>query len=110
MRWVVITGLVLLAGGLWLAPADEPKAPAPDSLQAKKLAKIREKFEADEKELQKKLEAAKDADDKKQVAFLIKEAHAFAASDAVELAEENKKDEAGLDAALFALKLLGKYP
>jgi thiol-disulfide isomerase/thioredoxin len=110
MRRVLLAGLVLVTGGLWLAPADEPKAPTPDSPQARKLAKIREKFEADEKELKKKLDAAKDADDKQQVNFLIKEAHAFAASDAVELAEENKKDEAGLDAALFALKLLGKYP
>ena len=77
--------------------------------EARQLAKIKSTLAADEKELRKKLDAAKDADDKKQVEFLIKEKYAFAADDALEIAEANKKDDVGLDAAALAVELLGKY-
>jgi thiol-disulfide isomerase/thioredoxin len=107
MRRVLFAGLVLIVGGLWVAIAEEPKEPS--SALGRKLAKLQKKFEADKKALDKKMADAKEPDDKQQVAFLTKELYAFAASDAVELAEEGKKDEAGLDAAVFALKLLGKY-
>ena len=107
MRWVLFASLVLISGGLWVAFADEPKAA--DGPQARKLAQIKKKFEADLKDLNKKLADAKDPDDKKQVTFLIKELNAFAASDAIEVADENKKDEGALDACVFALKLLGQY-
>jgi thiol-disulfide isomerase/thioredoxin len=107
MRRVLFASLALISGGLWVALADEPKAA--DGPQARKLTQIKKKFEADLKDLNKKMADAKDADDKKQVSFLIKELNAFAASDAVEVAEENKKDEGALDACVFALKLLGQY-
>jgi thiol-disulfide isomerase/thioredoxin len=99
----VITALAFLVG-VGVAFADEPTGP-----RAQKLAKLQKKFEADEKELQKKLADAKEAEDTQQIAFLTKELYVFAAGDAIELAEEGKKDETGLDAAVFALKLLGKY-
>lgn len=107
MRHALLAGFVLASAGAWLAIGDEPKEPT--STVGRKLAKLQKKFEADEKELKKKLADAKDADDAKQAEFLTKELYAFTASDAVELAEDAKKDEAGLDAAVFALKLLGKY-
>ncbi|HJZ93055.1 MAG TPA: TlpA disulfide reductase family protein [Gemmataceae bacterium] len=106
MRRVLLAGLVLFSG-VGIACGDDPKEPA--SPLAKKLAAVQKKFEADQKELQKKLADAKEPDDRKQAEFLLKELSAFAASDAVEIAEEGKKDEAGLDAAIFALKLLGPY-
>jgi thiol-disulfide isomerase/thioredoxin len=108
MRRVLFAGLVVLTGGLWAALGDEPKS-APTSPEAKKLAKIKSTLADDEKELRKKLDAAKDPDDKKQVEFLIKEKYAFAADDALEIADANKKDEVGLEAAAYAMELLGKY-
>jgi thiol-disulfide isomerase/thioredoxin len=84
-------------------------AQEPTTAIGRKLAKIQKKFNDDEKELLKKLSDAKDAEDTKQVEFLMKELHAFAASDAVELAADGKKEDAGLDAAVYAIKLLGKY-
>jgi thiol-disulfide isomerase/thioredoxin len=107
MRRLLFAGLVVLTGGLWAARADDPKAPS--GPEAKKLAKIKAALTADEKELRKKLDDAKDAEDKKQVEFLIKEKYAFAADDALDIAQDNKKDEVGLDAAAYALELLGKY-
>lgn len=104
MRRVLIACLLLISAGLWVGLADEPTSPL-----GRKLAKLEKKFEADKKDLDKKIADAKEADDRKQAEFLMKELHAFTASDAVELAEDAKKDEAGLDAAVFALKLLGKY-
>jgi thiol-disulfide isomerase/thioredoxin len=108
MRRVLFAALVVVTGGLWAAFGDEPKT-APASAEAKKLAKIKSTLEADEKELKKKLDAAKDPDDKKQADFLIKEKYAFAADDALDIAEANKKDDVGLDAAAYAMELLGKY-
>ena len=108
MRRVLYAALVVVTGGLWAALGDEPR-PAPTSPEARKLAKIKSALAEDEKELKKKLDAAKDSDDKKQVDFLIKEKYAFAADDALEIAEANKKDEVGLEAAAYALELLGKY-
>ena len=107
MRRVLFAGLVVLTGGLWAALADDK--PAASSPEAKRLAKIKSSLTADEKELRKKLDAAKDGEDKKQLEFLIKEKFAFAADDALEIAEENKKDEIGLEAAAYAMELLGKY-
>jgi hypothetical protein len=107
MRRVHFAALVVVAGGLWAALGDEPKAAS--SPEAKKLAKIKSSLADDEKELKKKLDAAKDPDDKKQIEFLIKEKYAFAADDALEIAEANKKDEVGLDAAAYAMELLGKF-
>jgi thiol-disulfide isomerase/thioredoxin len=107
MRRALVLALVALPAGLWVAVGDEPKAPL--SPEAKALAKIKSQLQADEKELQKKLDAAKDPDDKKQLGFLIKEKYAFAADDAIDIAEANKKDEVGRDAAAYALELLGKY-
>jgi thiol-disulfide isomerase/thioredoxin len=74
----------------------------------RKLIELKKKFEAEEKELKKKLAEAEDPDDKKQIAFQIKETSAITASDAVELATDNPKDDASVDAAVFALKLLGQ--
>jgi thiol-disulfide isomerase/thioredoxin len=107
MRCTLVLAFVAFTGGLWFASGDEPKTGT--SPEAKQLAKIKSTLAADEKELRKKLDAAKDADDKKQLEFLIKEKYAFAADDALELAEANKKDEVGLDAAAYALELVGKY-
>ncbi|HVK14579.1 MAG TPA: TlpA disulfide reductase family protein [Gemmataceae bacterium] len=73
-----------------------------------RVAKLRKAFEAEVKELKAKLAEAKDPEDKQKYQFDIKEKHAFAASDALDLATENKRDEAGLEAAVFALELLGK--
>ena len=108
MRRVLSTCAVLISLGLASTFSDEPKD-QPTSALGRKVAKLQKKFEADEKEMQKKLADAKDPEDKQQIAFLTKELYAFAAGDAVELAEEGKKEDAGLDAAVFALKLLGKY-
>jgi thiol-disulfide isomerase/thioredoxin len=107
MRCTLVLALVALTSGLWLALGDEPKAAT--SPEAKKLAKIKSGLVDDEKELRKKLDAAKDPEDKKQIEFLIKEKYDFAADDALEIAEANKKDEVGLDAAAYAMELLGKY-
>jgi thiol-disulfide isomerase/thioredoxin len=104
MQRVLFASLVLILGVPGAALGDEPASPL-----ARKLAQLKKKYEADEKELKKKLADAKEADDKQQVNFLIKELHAFTASDAVELAQEGKKDEAGLEAAVFAIKLLGPF-
>ncbi|HKB02059.1 MAG TPA: TlpA disulfide reductase family protein [Gemmataceae bacterium] len=104
MQRVLFAGLVLALGLPGAAFGDDPASPL-----ARKLAQLKKKHEADEKELKKKLADAKAADDKQQVNFLIKELHAFTASDAVELAQEGKKDEAGLEAAVFAIKLLGPF-
>lgn len=95
--------LLSLLGGVWFAWADEPKSAA-----AQDLAKLVKKFEAEEKALKKKIADAKSGEDREQAAFLLKELYAFTASDALDLAEENKKDEVGLEAAVLALKLLGQ--
>ena len=102
MRFVVVA-IAVLSFGLGAAIADEPKGP-----RAQKLAKLQKKFEADEAELKKKLANAKEADEQQQITFLLKELYAFAAGDAIELAEEAKKDETAVDACVLALKLLGK--
>ena len=104
MRTILYAGVFLTFSGSWVAIGDE----ATGQLAAK-LTKIRKKFEADEKELKKKLADAKDGEDRQQAAFLIKELNAFAASDAIDVAEEGKKSEAGLEAAVFAMKLLGQH-
>jgi thiol-disulfide isomerase/thioredoxin len=107
MQRLLIVGLVLFSGNLWIARGDEPKAPT--TALGRKVAKLQKTYEGDEKELRKKLANAKDPDEQKQINFLIKELHALTAIDALELAEEGKKDEAGLEAAVFALKLLGQF-
>lgn len=107
MRRVLLAALVVVTVGLWAAFAADPKAPT--NPEAKRLAKIKSSLAADEKELRKKLDEAKDPEDKKQVEFLIKEKYAFAADDALEIAEANKKDEVGLEAAALAMELLGKH-
>jgi len=107
MRRVLLVGLVLFAGGLGILSGDEPAAST--SPLGRKLAKLKKQFEADGQALKKKLEAAKDPDEKKQLSFQLKELHALTANDALDLAEEGKKTEDGLDAAVFVLKLLGEY-
>ncbi len=102
MRYLLLASTVLCFG-LGAALAEEPKGP-----RAQKLAKLVKKFEADEAELKKKLANAKEADEQQQLTFLMKELYAFAAGDAIELAEEAKKDETAVDACVLALKLLGK--
>jgi thiol-disulfide isomerase/thioredoxin len=104
MRHIVLVGIALFGTGLWFAFGDEPKGPI-----ARKFEEMKKKFDTEEAELKKKLEEAQDADDRKQIAFSIKELSAITASDAVELANENPKDEAAVDAAVFALKLLGQH-
>ncbi len=101
MNRILLAGLAV-SFGLWVAfaPADEPGG---------KLAKIKKKFESEEKELKKKLAAASDPEDKQQANFLIKELCVFTASDALEIAEESKKDEAGLEAAVFTIELLCRF-
>jgi thiol-disulfide isomerase/thioredoxin len=74
---------------------------------ARELAEIKKNFETKHKDLKKELAAATDADERKRVLFSIKETSALSAGDAVELAHANPKTEAGLDSALFAVKLLG---
>ena len=73
-----------------------------------RVAKLRKTFEDEVKELKGKLAEAKDPEDKQKYQFDIKEKHAFAASDALDLAMENKRDQVGLEAAVLALELLGK--
>jgi thiol-disulfide isomerase/thioredoxin len=104
MQRTLIATLVLLSASLGITSADEPASPL-----GRKLAKLQKQFAEDETALKKKLADAKDAEEKRQVNFQLKELNGITASDAVELAEEGKRDEAGLDAALFAIKLLGKY-
>jgi thiol-disulfide isomerase/thioredoxin len=108
MQRVLFASLALTIGGLWVALADDPKD-APASPLAQKVAKLRKKFDEDEKALKKKLADAKDGEDQRQISFQIKELSAITASDALDLADEGKKDEGGLDAAVFALKLLGQH-
>jgi thiol-disulfide isomerase/thioredoxin len=107
MRRVLLVGLLALAGGLGLTSGDEPAAPV--SPLGRKLAKLQKQFETDKQPLKKKLAEARDPEDKKQAIFQIKELHALTASDALDLAEEGKKTEDGLEAAVFVLKLLGEY-
>jgi thiol-disulfide isomerase/thioredoxin len=104
MRQIVLVGIALFGSGLWFAFGDEPKGPI-----ARKFDEMKKKFDAEEADLKKKLEEAQDNDDRKAIAFSIKELSAITAGDAVELAEENPKDEAAVDAAVFALKLLGQH-
>jgi len=106
-RVFILAGLVIVSGGSGVAPGDEPKS-EPTSPLGRKLVKLQKQFEDDAKPLKKKLAVAKDPEDKRQANFQMKELHAITASDAVELAEEGKRDEAGLDAAMFAIKLLGE--
>lgn len=108
MRQFIIAGVALLFGGLGNAYGDEPKESA-SGPAAKKFAELKKSFEADEKDLKKKLASAADADDRKQIAFSIKELSAITASDAVELALKYPKEDAAVDAAVFALKLLGQH-
>ncbi len=100
----LLFALVLILGGSSAMVADEST-----SALGRKLAKLEKKFAADEAGLKKKLADAKEPDERKQVEFLTKELYAFTAADAVELADDGKKEEGGLEAAVFALKLLGKY-
>lgn len=102
MRCLILASIVLFLG-LGVALSEEPKGP-----RAQKLAKLQKKFEADEAELKKKLANAKEADEQQQITFLLKELYAFTAGDAIEIAEEAKKDETAVDACVLALKLLGK--
>jgi thiol-disulfide isomerase/thioredoxin len=104
MRAIVLSTLCFSLAFGFTAIAEEPT-----TALGRKLARIQKKFEVDEKDLQKKLTAATDPEDRKQIEFLLKELHAFAAMDAVELAEESKKDDAAADAAVFAIKMLSKY-
>jgi thiol-disulfide isomerase/thioredoxin len=107
MRRVLLVGLVVFAGGLGRSSGDEP--PASTTPLGRKLSKLQRQFETDKQPLKKKLADAKDPEDKKQITFQIKELHALTASDAIDLAEEGKKTEDGLDAAVLALRLLGEY-
>jgi thiol-disulfide isomerase/thioredoxin len=108
MRQILFAGIVLFGGSLWFALGDEPKGTS-DGPVARKFAEIKKNFEMEESELKKKLADAKDEDDVKQATFLIKERSALSASDAVELAVDNPKEEAAADAAIFALKLLAQH-
>ncbi|HKA08487.1 MAG TPA: TlpA disulfide reductase family protein, partial [Gemmataceae bacterium] len=104
MRRTFLASLVLVCGSLGTVSADEPVSPL-----GRKLIKLQKQFAEDEQALKKKLADAKDAEEKRQVNFQLKELNGITASDAVELAEEGKREDAGLDAALFAIKLLGQY-
>jgi thiol-disulfide isomerase/thioredoxin len=101
-RVLFCSALLCSLTGVWLANADD-KSPA-----AQDLAKLQKKFEEEEKALKKKIADAKSGEDREQAAFLLKELYAFTASDALDIADENKKDEVGLEAAVLALKLLGQ--
>ena len=90
MRLILVTGLVLLTNGLPLASGQDAKDSATSPLGTK-LARIQKQFEDDEKGLKKKLADAKDAEEKRQANFQIKELHAITASDAIEIAEEGKR-------------------
>jgi len=103
MRPILFAGVMLVAASFNVAAGQESTSPL-----ARKLAKIQKQFEEDLKPLKKKLADAKEGEEKRQANFQIKELHAITASDAVELAEEGKRDADGLDAALFAIKLLGE--
>jgi thiol-disulfide isomerase/thioredoxin len=102
MRRVLFAAAVLVAGPALLA--EDSSSPL-----ARKVAKLRQQFETDKAELNKKLAAAGDPADKKSLQFQIKELHALTASDAIELAESGKKEDGGRDAAVFALELLGRF-
>lgn len=104
MRPILFTAVLLFVGSIGIARGDEPKGPV-----AKKFAEIKKNFESEEKELKKKLAKAEDADDRKQITFMLKELSAITAGDAVELVIDNPKDETAVDAAVFALKLLGQF-
>jgi thiol-disulfide isomerase/thioredoxin len=103
MRHIALASVLLFSAGLGIVLSEEPSSP-----RAQKLAKLIKKFESDEKDLKKKLADAKDPEDKQQIGFLTKELYFNAATDALDLAEENKKDETGLEAAVFTIKMLGK--
>lgn len=108
MRQTLFAAVALLVGGPAFVLADEPKD-APRGPVARKFAELKKRFEAEEKELKKKLADASDPDDRKQIQFSLKELSAITASDAVDLALDNPKDETAIDAAVFSLKLLGEF-
>ena len=108
MRQILFTGIALLFACPPLTRGDEPKD-VPRGPVAKKFAELKKKFDAEEKELKDKLASATDPDDRKQITFMLKELSALTASDAVELAVDNPKDPASIDAAVFALKQLGQF-
>jgi thiol-disulfide isomerase/thioredoxin len=108
MRPILFAGIALLIGCPQFTVGDDPKE-APRGPVARKFAELKKKFEAEEKELKKKLADASDPDDQKQISFSLKELSAITASDAIELAVDNPKDEASIDSAVFALKLLGQF-
>src|SRR5262249_23034549 len=104
MRRTFLACLVLVCGSLGTVSADEPVSPL-----GRKLIKLQKQFAEDEQALKKKLADAKDAEEKRQGNFQLKELNGITASDAVELAEEGRREDAALDAALFAIKLRGQY-
>ncbi len=109
MRQILLASFVLCCCGLWFLFAGEEPKGQPSNPVAKQFADLKKKFDAEEKDIKKKLADAQDPDEQKQQTFLLKELSAITASDAIELATDNPKDEASLDAAVFALKLLGQF-
>lgn len=110
MRQITLAAAVFCLGGLCFCMAgDEPKKSSPSDAVARKLADLRKKFDTEEKEIKKKLADAQDPDDVKQATFQLKELSAITASDAVELFTDHPKSESAVDAAVFALKLLGQF-
>lgn len=104
MRPIIAACLVLFIGNSQWATAQEGKGPV-----ARKFTDLKKKFEAEEKELKKKIAESEDPDDRRQAQFGLKELSAITASTAIELAVDNPKDETAIDAAVFALKLLGEF-
>ena len=106
MLQTLVASVALFHGSWSFAFGDEAKDP-PTGRVARKFAEIKKSFEAEEKDLKKKLADSQDPDDRKQLTFSLKELSAITANDAIELATENPKDEVALDVSIFALKLLG---
>lgn len=108
MRLPCVAALTLTFGLLACADAKKESAAAQGD-RAAKFAELKKKFADEEAGLKKKLKDATDNNERRNISTEARELFAITAGKAIDIAEENPKDDTALDAAAFALEKLAMF-
>lgn len=105
MRLLFVPLLALSVAFLTACAEDKKPEEKTTETRAERFAALKEQSEKDQGEMLKKFRAA-DPEDQAKIRTEAKELYLLIATRSLRIAEEDPKDETGLDAALFAIKTL----
>ncbi len=108
MRLLCAAALTLSVG-LFVANGDDKKEAPKVGDRSAKVAELSKKYDDELKELFDKFQGAKTAAEKDAIRTEARELSVLSAAKALKLAEENPKDDAALDAAVFIIQKPGRF-